>query len=188
MSSYKTFIIPLSNKSITLKEALKVMHESSSAPSDIPWIVRLVENPKLDFPGIRVFNGAVDLYTHDCIHLILGRGMMPKDEAFVIGFTMGSTNSVFNFEMFLYRFVTEYLYPKPFKFTKDEHMIFDIAVNLGHVSNSTPLNEVDFKSMEELTLEEIRIKLGIEKNYLQHAYQLEQSMFATDEQCTRLLQ
>jgi len=177
MSSYKTFHIPLSQGDITLKDALAQMKASSNAPGEIPWIVRLVENPSLDFPGIRVFHGAVDLYTHDCIHLILGRGMLPEDEAFVIGFTMGSTNLISKFERFLYLFVTENLYPKAFRFNHEEHMVLDIGFHVGHVSTCQPLDTVDFKNMESLTLSEIRSKIGLEEGVLQHAYLLESEMF-----------
>lgn len=187
MSFYKSFHIPLSNSNISLKDALAKMHETSNDASEIPFIVRLVENPDMDFPGIDMFNGAVNLYTHDCIHLILGRGMLPKDEAFVIGFTMGSTNKVMKLEKFLYHFVTEHLYPKVFKFYKDEHIIFDIASNLGHISKCKPLNEVDFKSMENMSLEDIRNHIGIEKDFLINAYILEKTMFSDYIESSRLL-
>lgn len=187
MFSYKKFFIPISNTKITLKEALFEMHKISSDPSDVPWIVRLVENPKLDIPGIRVFNGAVDLFSHDCIHLILGRGMMPKDEAFVIGFTMGSTKKIFKFEKFLYHFVTEYLYPKPFNFTNQEHMVFDIAASIADVSSCKPLDKVDFTSMLEWSLEKIRDEIGIKKEYLINSYRLEKTMFPKELESARLL-
>ena len=58
---------------------------------DVPLIIKLVENPKYD---IGLFAGNVSLYNHDCIHLLLGRGLRVKDEAFVIGFTMGSTKKM----------------------------------------------------------------------------------------------
>jgi len=187
MLSYQNFHIPVSNDSISLKEAITQMHQSSSAPADIPLIVRLVENPNLKSPFFRLFNGSVDLYTHDCIHLLLGRGMMPKDEAFVIGFTMGSTKKTFKLEKFLYHFITEHLYPRPFNFTNEEHMVFDIASALADVSICKRLDKIDFKSMEDKSLKEIREDIGLESDFLQRAYKLEKTMFPNELESKRLL-
>jgi len=187
MLSYKDFFIPISDEKITLKDALKKLKKCSSPPSDIPFIIRLVENPNLKLPLFRVFNGAVDLYAHDCIHLILGRGLLPKDEAFVIGFTMGSTKKMFKLEKFLYHFVTEYLYPHPFKFTHKEHMVFDIASSIADVSKCERLDKIDFKKMEHLTLKEIRDKIGLEEKFLLDAYTLETDMFPDEIDSKRLL-
>ena len=54
---------------------------------NIPLIIKLVENP--NYNTSKLFGGAVDLFTHDCVHVLLGRGLLVKDEAFVIGYTMG---------------------------------------------------------------------------------------------------
>ena len=53
----------------------------------MPLIIKLVENP--NYKTSKLFGGAVDLFTHDCIHVLLGRGLLPKDEAFVIGVLWG---------------------------------------------------------------------------------------------------
>jgi len=187
MYSYKDFFIPISNEKITLKNALKELKDYSNSPSEIPFIIRLVENPNLKLPLFRIFHGAVDLYTHDCIHLILGRGLLPRDEAFVIGFTMGSTKKMFKLEKFLYHFITEHIYPHPFKFTHKEHMLFDIASSIANVSMCERLDKIDFKKMENLTLKEIREKIGLEEKFLLDAYTLEQDMFPDETDSKRLL-
>ena len=187
MLSYKDFFIPISDDKVTLKDALKQIRDHSSSPSEVPFIVRLVENPNLKLPFFRVFNGAVDLYTHDCIHLILGRGLLPKDEAFVIGFTMGSTKKMFKSEKFLYHFITEYIYPHPFKFSHKEHMVFDMASAIADVSKCERLDKIDFKNMENLTLKEIREKIGLEDKFLLDAYTLEKDMFPDEIDSKRLL-
>lgn len=46
----------------------------------------LLENPDSPLP----FAGKIDLYRHDCLHLLLERGLSVEDEAFVVGFTMGN--------------------------------------------------------------------------------------------------
>jgi hypothetical protein len=52
----------------------------------VPWYVRLLENPRSPV----ALPGAIDLFGHDCLHIVLGRGLLAQDEAFVIGYTMGS--------------------------------------------------------------------------------------------------
>jgi len=74
-------------------------------------MVQLVENPKFSMPGFRLFHGAVDLKRHDDIHLALGRGLLPKDEAFAIGFTMGTSNKVSTAEEKLFGWISKHLYP-----------------------------------------------------------------------------
>lgn len=105
--SYKDWHIPFSQDQITLRDAKQSLAALGAKQKDIPLLVQLVENPRYDIPGIEVFHGAVDVATHDSIHIILGRGLLPKDEAFVIGFTMGSTNKVTTLEERLYTLVFE---------------------------------------------------------------------------------
>jgi len=86
----------------------------------IPFIVQLIENPRFELPGIEIFPGATDLPTHDCIHILLGRGLASIDEAFVLGYTMGSTNRLNATEEALYTFFARNFYPEGYKFGDDE--------------------------------------------------------------------
>ena len=79
---------PISEVGVSLDKVLDGMKEFKLAQEDVPLIIKLTENPK--YFTSKLFTGAVDLFTHDCIHVLLGRGVLPKDEAFVIGYTMGS--------------------------------------------------------------------------------------------------
>ena len=79
---------PLSNDGSTLQSVLGTMRDFKLAQQDIPFIIKATENPK--YITSKLFTGAVDLFSHDCIHVLLGRGLLVKDEAFVIGYTMGS--------------------------------------------------------------------------------------------------
>ena len=82
---------PLSCKRRKLKTVLKEMEPFSLLPEEVPLIIRIIENPKYD---IGLFGGATTLGAHDCIHILLGRGLLVKDEAFVIGYTMGSAKTL----------------------------------------------------------------------------------------------
>ena len=105
----KDWFVPLSCKGKTLSEAYNELNQFGLEQDEVPWVIQMVENPKWDLPGVDIFHGATSLMTHDYIHILLGRGVLPRDEAFVIGFTMGSTNRVTATEEKLYTFFAKYL-------------------------------------------------------------------------------
>ena len=75
-----------------LYKVLEGMGEFKLSQEDVPLVIKLTENPK--YISSKLFTGAVDLFSHDCIHVLLGRGLLTKDEAFVIGYTMGSAKKM----------------------------------------------------------------------------------------------
>ena len=74
----------LDNDDLTLEYVLETMPGVDAV--EIPLIIRLFENPS----SMIAFPGAISLERHDAMHVLLGRGLMIQDEAFVIGYTMGS--------------------------------------------------------------------------------------------------
>ena len=156
----------------TLESILEDMEPFSLDQSDVPLIIKLVENPKYD---IGLFAGYVDLFTHDCIHVILGRGLAVKDEAFVIGYTMGTTKRMARWRRNLFMFFAKHLYPEGYKFGEDERLIFYNAVMAGSKCPSD-LSKVDFRHLLHLTPRDIRIVLGIDCDTLKSCYALEKDL------------
>lgn len=185
--SYKTWHIPLSQGDLSLQEALEDMHLFSHDPNAIPLIVQLVENPRFRLPGLEIFHGAVNLADHDCIHILLGRGMMPKDEAFVIGFTMGSTGQVGCFEEKLYELIATYLYPDVYRFKQDDLEVFKDGLHLGYLCHGKSLSDVDYNPLMDQTLSEIRHQLGINPALLKAYYQQEANRYSYAMESKRLL-
>lgn len=185
--SWQQWHVPLHCDHFTLQDVLASAEHIAADKDEVPLIVQIVENPKFEFPGMRLFNGAVDLHTHDCIHAVLGRGLLPHDEAFTIGFTMGSTNRVTTAEQQLYALAAKYLYPGPYKFTDEDIHIFKDGVHLGFISDCEPLNEVDFSPHYHKTIKEIRSIIGIEVDLLQAYYRIEQRRYPTSVESKRLL-
>ena len=142
--SVEEWFVPLSEEKRALREAYTELLAFGLKQEDIPLIIQMVENPKFDLPGIDIFHGSTDLRTHDFIHILLGRGVMIKDEAFVIGFTMGSTNRVTTTEERLFSLVTQYFYPKGYRFTSEDLQVYRDAVRLAYVSDCQPLAEGEF--------------------------------------------
>lgn len=183
----RKWYIPLSNSDITLGAAMQEMGKIALEQDSIPLIVQLVENPKWDLPGIDIFDGSTDLETHDYIHLILGRGVLPKDEAFVLGFTMGSTNRVSALDEKLYGLFTRFLYPKHYRFTEEDFQVYKDAVRLGYISDCQPLDKIDYKSYQELPLGELRQRIGVEEDLLNSYYNIEKRRYPNSFESQRLV-
>jgi hypothetical protein len=169
----KTWITHLDDDAKTLREAYDSLMSIGNSQDEVPLIVKLTENPKFHLGGLGFFKGRVTLRQHDFIHILLGRGLTLMDEAFVIGFTMGSTDKVSTGEQSLFGFINRILYPKPYRFTEDGMKVFKDAVALAYVSDCLPLESVDFVPMLDLPLHEIREAVGVEPNLLRAYYSIE---------------
>jgi len=181
------WFIPLSCADKTLREVSTSLREIGLKQGDIPYLVRFVENPQFDLPLVDIFHGATSLETHDYLHVILGRGLLPKDEAFVIGFSMGSTGKVSTTEEFLYGLFAKHLYPRAYRFTEEDFCVFKDAIRLGFVSDCRSLCETHFAPYLDLSLGEIRGALGIESNLLKAYYAIEKRRYPDAYESQRLL-
>jgi hypothetical protein len=168
----------------TLGKAKDTMKGFALAQEDVPLVIKLTENPK--YPTSKLFTGAVDLFTHDCIHIALGRGLLVKDEAFVIGYTMGSAKKMKRWRRNLFMWVCKYLYPEGYKFGEEERFVFNNGVMLGE-SSGVDLSVVDFTKFGNLTLDSIRKKFKIDKALLLHYYHVEKRCFPQSTESQRLL-
>ena len=186
-SSYKDWLVPLQQGDVLVKDALLSLKALGAPQEEIPLVVKLLENPDYNIPGLTLFHGAVDLHTHDYIHILLGRGLMPKDEAFTIGFTMGSTNQVGRIEEELFCLINQFFYPQLYRFGKEEIEIFKDAVQLGRMSMCQALNEVNFSDFEHSTIHGMRAALGIEEDLLQAYYAIEAKRYPRAVESGRLM-
>jgi hypothetical protein len=168
---------------LTLEEGLKSMRPWRLKQSDIPLIIKLTENPK--YKIARDLGGAVDLFTHDCIHLLLGRGVLLKDEAFVIGYTMGSSKKMKRWKRNLFMFICKYLYPEGYRFGEDERFVFNMGVMLGSRCE-TDLSLVNFLDYEGNTLYSLRDKFKIDTSALRASYEVEKRIFPESKESQRL--
>lgn len=188
---WKTFHIPLADHEITLREAYEKMKAVSNSQIDVPKEIQYVENPEYDNTLLRYFlnpfPGRVDLRYHDFIHLILGRGMLKKDEAFIIGFTMGSTNRMFTWRIRLYSWIAKYVYEKPWNFDNSDIRVFWDAAKAGWISDCVPLCYVEFNKYLDMKLVDIRKSLGIEEAFLKGIYEIHKARYPDDLSSQRLL-
>ncbi|MBB5155622.1 hypothetical protein [Saccharopolyspora phatthalungensis] len=165
---------------ITLGEAYDAMPGDDA--SAIPWYVRLLENPwsPLALPG------AIDLFGHDCVHILLGRGALPSDEAFVLGVTMGASGRLKPWQQVLYALATQHLYRAPFRFTRSDLVIYDMAAEYGRNSKIKSLHHVPWPELRDRPLGDIRASLGVDATELMTVYQTERAMWPDSRAAQRL--
>jgi len=171
-------------RQIVLGEAKDTMKSFALAQEDVPLIIRLTENP--EYFTSRLFTGAVDLFTHDCVHIILGRGLLTKDEAFVIGYTMGSARKMRRWRRNLFMWVCKHLYPEGYKFGEEERFVFYNGVMAGSKCD-VDLSEVVFNELLNYELAEIRHLLGVDGELLRCYYCTEKKLFKDSEESKRLV-
>jgi len=175
---------PLSCRKKKLKNVLSTLGPFKLQQSDVPLMIRLIENP--DFNFLNLFPGRVSLSNHDCIHVILGRGLLPKDEAFVIGYTMGSTKKMTKFKKWLFLFFVKHLYPKTYSFTNEEVETYNYGLIAG-TKCPTDLSKANFRWWGGWTIHDIRRKLGVDTNFLKIIYRLEKNKYLNSKESQRLL-
>tara|TARA_Y100001949_G_scaffold176310_1_gene188942 strand:- start:2258 stop:2704 length:447 start_codon:yes stop_codon:yes gene_type:complete len=96
--------------------------------TEIHWFVWLIENPKSPVS----LTGAVDLHNHDIIHILLDRDMDVRDEAMVIGFTMGNSEMTSSWVRWLFEFCAKYLYPKGYRFDEKDLLEYERGFAYGY--------------------------------------------------------
>ena len=125
-------------------------------PSTIHWFVWLLENPKSPIS----LTGAIDLYNHDIIHILLDRGMLNRDEAMVIGFTMGNSETTSSWVRWLFEFCARYLYRESYRFNEYDLLEFERGFAYGYTRSRRNIHLAKFDVKRDI--EEIRKEWGIE--------------------------
>ena len=158
----------IENDELTVNEVINSM--PAAPESKIPWIVKLFENPE---SWIR-FRGAVDLEDHDVMHVLLGRGLQDQDEAFVIGFAMGTAKKVSWFQYWVFKFVLARLYPEPYRIPRFLQPAFNLGVQCGQDTGARDLYRHELKALRKLPLREARRQAQIDMSVVRSYYEQEQ--------------
>jgi len=177
-----TWHIPIRQDDLIIRDALKTMESFKLNQDDVPFIIRLFENPKY-----KLLPGAVTLKHHDIIHVLLGRGLLPKDEAFVIGFTMGTTKKLTNFQKNIFKFVSRFLYPEGYSFGVEELDVFEAGLNSADKMDCPDFSTVDFTKYLDYTILDARKELEIDYAELIKDYAIERMWYQDSVESQRLL-
>ncbi len=184
--SWRDWCVPLDAENLSLQQALDSLATVGARPEEVPLIVRLLENPAYHFPGLSLFPGAVGLEHHDAIHTLLGRGLLKRDEAFVIGFTMGSTRAVGAWQRHLFCWIASHLYPWAYKLRPEDVWVFHGAVKLAEQSGCKRLDTFNFDLCRQASIGDLRQHLGISVQNLQRFYRAEIRQFPGTPESIRL--
>ncbi len=158
----------IDNDELTVDDVIRSM---PAAPATaIPWIVKLFENPN---SRLR-FRGAIDLEDHDVMHVLLGRGLQDQDEAFVLGFAMGTAKKISRLEYHVFKFLMARVYPEPYRIPSFLQPAFDIGVRCGQQTGVKDLYKHGLKDWRGLKLGEARRRAGIDMTVLREHFQIEQ--------------
>ena len=115
----------LDTDDLTLAEVLATL--PAAAAADVPAIIRKYENPE----SPDALPGAIDLDRHDCIHVLLGRGLHVQDEAFVIGATMGAASDITGEIVDFFVEISTTQYPKHWRFEQEHIPSFRLGVGFA---------------------------------------------------------
>ena len=178
--SWKDWSPGFDNDAMTLEEAQNTL--PGNEPDEIHFIIRLFENPSSPI----AFKGAITLERHDLVHILLGRGLLPQDEAFVIGFTMGTSKKISTLESWLFQTITKHLYPPPYNFNDNHLQIFRLGLDMGNASHTKSIYDIPLEEYKHQTLAEIRSNIGIDMKALKTAYRLEKELLPDTRESKRL--
>ncbi|MCB2081529.1 MAG: hypothetical protein H6908_01040 [Hyphomicrobiales bacterium] len=179
--SWKDWNPGLNNDDQTLRDVYTSL--PGVGAQEVSMLVRLFENPASPI----AFKGAVTLERHDCIHVLIGRGLLPQDEAFVIGFTMGTSKAVSAVEAAVFKLVTKYVYPKYYRFTDHELEVYEMGLQRGHECRVEHIYDFPFEDYMDWKLGDLRALIGVNKPRFIEAYQKEKSLLPDTPASKRLL-
>ena len=173
----------LDTDDMTLREVLATMPAANA--DEVPEIIRKYENPE----SPDALPGAITLARHDCIHVLLGRGLHVQDEAFIIGATMGAASDITDAAVDTFIRVSTLEYPKHWRF-EEEH-IASYRLGVGFAIDNMPGKDLHLIPMEEepwqsKTVREARRDLGIVKEELR-AYFRKAELLVPGTKATRRL-
>ena len=158
----------LDNDHLTLREVYNTL--PGFPASKVPEVVRRYENP--DSP--EALPGAVTLLRHDLIHILVGRGLLDQDEAFVIGYTMGTAKDDLSEQQAgLMKAVFQARYPEPYRIAEEDLMAFDLGVRTGREMGMRDLYKYPIEDFMDMTIGHMRRTLGISVEKLRAVYREE---------------
>lgn len=153
----------LDTDDMTIAQVLATMPAANA--HDVPEIIRKYENPE----SPDALPGAISLARHDCIHVLLGRGLHVQDEAFIIGATMGAASDISQAAVDFFIEVSTTQYPTHWRFEEDH--IASYRLGVGFAVDNLRNKDLHHIPMEEepwqsKTVRFARRELGIVKEEL----------------------
>lgn len=169
----------------TDEQSLQTIHRTlpPAGPDEIAQMVRLLENPASPYRAPTVTR----LRRHDCLRILLGRGLLNQDEAFVLGYTMGTVKTHIDEEQVqLFRRAARLLYKPPYRMTENDLIAFDLAFDLASKSDYRHICRFDFDRAMDRDIGDLRNELGINVTALKAVFREERLRLPGDKASERL--
>ena len=186
MTSQQDWHIPYHQDSLTLQTALLSM-PAPAGSLELPLLLRLQRDPSLSFLGQLAFRAGLDRHQSDCIHVVLGRGFLPLDQAFVLGYTLGSSKKGSMPEHRLHGEVGRHFYKSTQLLSEAQAIVFKDAIKLAYLSFCAPLDSFDFTPWHDRPLRQVREAMGLETELMCAYYAVEKHRFPHELASQRLL-
>lgn len=173
----------LDTDDMTLAEVLATMPAANA--DDVPEVIKKYENP--DSPD--ALPGAITLARHDCLHVLLGRGLHVQDEAFIIGATMGAASDITDAHIETFIRVSTTEYPKHWRF--EEAHIASYRLGVGYAQDNMNgfdlhLTAYEDEPWQSMLVGDIRRKLGLAKEEMRAYYRKEAHLVPGSRATSRL--
>ena len=157
----------LDTDDMTIAEVLATLPAANA--DDVPEIIKKYENPE----SPDALPGAIHLNRHDCIHVLLGRGLHVQDEAFIIGVTMGAASDITQEHIDTFIRVSTQDYPKHWRF--EEAHIASYLLGIGYAQDNLPgknlhLIPLEKEPWQSMTVKAARKALDMSKHELRAYY------------------
>ena len=154
----------------------------ANRPDEIDSLVRLVENPASPY----ALPGAVALDRHDCIHVLLGRGLLGADEAFVVGYTMGAASSSIDGELLeTFKLIAKRLYPRHYRMSEADLFVFDLGYQAG-ARSAVRIDSLPLEQQLDVPIGTLREQAGVDVATLRALYAAERALFPGSPASARL--
>ncbi len=129
-----------------------------------------------DMKASRKNDHALPLFDLECLHLLLGRGFSLQDEAFVLGYWMGASHNILQLQGAICHLVSRIAYSSRETFGVEEFRSFHMGFEFGQEVSRGKLQSLNFKTLFDTTLGELRERLGIDKERLRQVMTREKAL------------
>ena len=149
----------------------------------LQWANQLIHSQA----ATNVLHAEFNQHQHDCIQIVLGRGLLSTDEAFGFGFTLGSVCKGTMTEQVLHAYISRYLQAMLSSMNEQDQAVFREGVKMAFISACMALDRFDFTDWFEQPLRVVRDAVGLEQDLLLAYYAVEQRRYPQNTACARLL-
>lgn len=183
MAAISDWHIPYHQQAPSLQTALDTLHDVTAYQQQAPlmrqWAAHLKATP--------VLHGGLNQQQHDCIQIVLGRGLLPTDEAFGFGFVLGSAAKGIMTEQALHAHISRYLHPMLLELAELDQAVFREGLKMAFISGCLALDRFNFNDWQEQPLRVLRDAIGLEQDLLLAYYAVEQRRYPQNRASARLL-